>query len=78
MLEELDFKPDVTAIREAKLNSNNRNLVNISNYDFVHCDSELHAGGVGLYIRHDLKYDVGLDLSLDLTDSESLFVSSKK
>ena len=60
----LSFLPEIIAITETKLNSSNCHLVDIDNYQFVHYDSALNSGGVGLYIRSDLQYLIKTNLRL--------------
>ena len=56
LLTQMPTLPEIIAISETKLNSSNRHLVDIKNYNFVHSDSLTNAGSVGIYIRKDLSY----------------------
>jgi len=39
---------DIIAITETKLNENNKNLISLSDYNFVNKNSSSHAGGVAI------------------------------
>ena len=74
LLTQMPTLPEIIAIFETKLNSSNRHLVDIKNYNFAHSDSLTNAGGVGIYIRKDLSYCINYNVSVDNNDCKSLFI----
>lgn len=74
LLCELKIKPEVICISETKLNPQNSSNVNISEYNFIHGDSLTNAGGVGLYIKNTLKYNLRSDLNLSLSSCEDMWI----
>ena len=66
--------PDVVAISETKLNASSVSNINFDNYKFLHNDSVTCAGGVGLYVRETLKFQLRDDLLLHLQDCEDLWL----
>ena len=62
---------EIIAISETTLNSSNKDLVDIENYNFAHSDSFTNAGGVGIYIRKDFSYCINYNVSVDNNDCES-------
>ena len=77
-LAEMIVLPEVIAITETKLNNKNKHLTTLDHYEFIHVDSQSQAGGVGFYMRKDLKLNIEKQLNLDLPDCESLFVKIKE
>ena len=77
-LTEMIVLPEVIAITKTKLNNKNKHLTTLDHYEFIHVDSQSQAGGVGFYMRKDLKFNIEKQLSLDLPDCESLFVKIKE
>ena len=65
--------PDVLGISETRIDDDSY-LVKLQGYEFVSCDSPTAAGGVGIYIREDLNYDVRDDLKLDVESCEDKWV----
>ena len=51
-------------------------LINIelTNYSFVHANSKSNAGGVAIYIRKNLNYEISQNQYV-LTNSESLWIT---
>ena len=49
---DIERMPDAIAISETKLHANSSLNLNFTNSKFIHNDSIMHAGGVGLYIKH--------------------------
>ena len=68
---------DVVAISETKLYSNSIGNINISNYKFLHNDSAICAGAVGLFIKETTKFCFRDDLLLHLQDCEDLWLEIK-
>ena len=48
LLTQMTTLPEIIAISKTKLNSSNRHLVDIKNYNFAHSDSLTNASGVGI------------------------------
>ena len=59
-----------TKIIEGKINRN----INLDGYNFIHCDSETRAGGVGLYIKNTSAYKIHEHNKAELTNAEHLWV----
>ena len=74
LLFEISSLPDLIAITETKLNSFTAHLASIEHYNFSYVNSMSNAGGVGIYIKKDLKYNVRTDIKIDYDDCESLFI----
>ena len=66
--------PHIIAITETKLNSSNLDQAELENYRFEHVDSASNAGGVGVYIRNDLKYLSKSDIAVNSEDCENIFI----
>ena len=66
--------PDVVAISETKLNASSVSNINFDYYKFFHNDSVTCAGGVGLYVRETLKFQLPDDLLLHLQNCEDLWL----
>ena len=49
-------------------------LVKLPGYEFKNCDSPTAAGGVGIYIRENLNFDVRDDLKLDIDNCEDKWI----
>ena len=47
--------------------------LNIPGFDFFHNDSSTNAGGVGIYINHNLKHKLRNDLLLNLPNCEDIW-----
>ena len=65
--------PDVLGISETRIDDDSY-LVEVEGYEFESCESPTAAGGVGIYIRKNLQYDVRDDLSLDDEKCEDKWV----
>ena len=59
-----------TKLIEGKINQNN----NLDGYIFNHCDNVTRAGGVGLYIKNTLAYEIHEHSKAELTNVEHLWV----
>ena len=71
----LQFRPDFIAISETKLNKySDLNLIKINGYHFHHVDSLSSWGGVGLYIKNYINFNIRKDLSLYNENYESLWI----
>ena len=66
--------PHIIAVTETKLNSSNLDQAEVDNYHFEHIDSALNAGGVGVYVRNDLKYLLKSDIVVNSEDCENIFI----
>ena len=77
LLQSAKTKPDVLAISESKLNSNNLSRVSLIDYSLVHCDSISHAGGVALYVSNSLEFCKLEEYSIASPHFETLFIEVK-
>ena len=60
---DLPIQPDVIFVTETKLNSkSNIKFTNINNYKFIHKNSLSCAGGVGIYLKEDLRFIIRQDI----------------
>ena len=57
--------PSIIVISETKLSDNSINNISIPGYHFVKKNSKSNAGGVGLYVKEDLKFHRRSDLELE-------------
>ena len=73
-LSELNVLPEIISVSETKLNSQSTSNVNIAQYDFLHNDSPSKAGGVGLYVKNNVKYSLRNDLNLHLSNCEDIWI----
>ena len=69
---DIERMPDAIAISETKLNANSFLNLNFINYKSIRDDSITYAGGVGLYIKDSLRFNLRKDLSLNLQYYEDL------
>ena len=67
--------PHIIAITETKLNSSNLDKAELENYQYEHIDSASNAGGVGVYIRNDLKYLLKSDIVVNSEDCKFIFIN---
>ena len=77
LLNELNFFPEIINITETKLNPQKTIDINICNYDFIHNNSPTNVGGVGLHVKHCLKYNIRNDLNLHLPYCEDIWIEVK-
>ena len=56
LLQSVKTKPDILAISESKLYSNNLRRTSLLDFSMVHCDSMSNAGGVALYVSNSLEF----------------------
>ena len=74
LLCKLPKEPDIIFVTETKLNKrSNINFTHLDNYTFINKDSFSNAGGVGLYLKNSLKFEIRKDLNLINNDVESLW-----
>ena len=73
-LSELNVLPEIISISETKLNSQSTSNVNIAQYDYFHNDSPSKAGGVGLYVKNNVKYSLRNDLNLHLSNCKDIWI----
>ena len=76
----LDHPFDIIAISETKIKEDHDPISNISldGYNFEHTPTKTDFGGVGIFIKDYIDYDIRPDLSQSLdTVSESIFIEVK-
>ena len=66
--------PDLIAISETKLKTKVPITFTLSGYDFVHVDSDTHAGGVGLFIRSVYSFNTINTFNLNIVGCEDLWI----
>ena len=75
---ELNNRPEIITISETKLRKDHIQMnIELERYEFIHVDSELNAGGVGLYISNNLDFEMSNDQTTDLNSAESLWAKIK-
>ena len=76
LLNEMNLPFSIIALSETKILKNNTSITNTSleGYEFIHEPSLSNAGGVGFYIRNDLKYSIRKEFSLSNNDLEMLWI----
>ena len=76
MLEELQFPFSIMGLSETKIENNNICLLNTNLfvYNFVSQTTVSNVGGVGLYVRENLKYILRHDLSLSDETFQGLWI----
>ena len=71
----MKYQPDVIAISETKLNDkSNLNLVQLPGYQFVHDNSMTQAGGVALYVKTRLHFNVRHNILFHAVEYESVWI----
>ncbi|XP_077974519.1 uncharacterized protein LOC144430455 [Styela clava] len=74
LLSEFQHPPHIIGISETKLKHNPLAKINIPGYNFIHQPSDTNAGGVGCYIRSNLKFKIIHDIKLNHPDCEDLWI----
>ncbi len=73
--------PSIIAISETKirLSDNVTNQYNLDNFDytFEHNDTPSHFGGVGLYIKNNIEYNLRNDIVFNVSRCETLWIEVK-
>ena len=78
-LQNLQFQFSVIGMTETWLTDSNSDLYNILGYNFVETlRTERSGGGVGIFIRSNVVYQIRPDLSLSNGSSESIFIEVDK
>ena len=49
--------------------------IDIMGHSFIHCDSVTRAGGVALYIKNNINFDINSSLSCELASVEDLWIN---
>ena len=65
--------PDILGVSETRTKDDSY-LIGLKGYHFESCHSPTSAGGVGIYIRNALQYNVRDDLNLDVENCEDKWV----
>ena len=73
-LQDLQYTPEIVAISETKITKNSKYNYKIPNYNFIHTDSASNAGGVAFYIKKEPNYNIRNDITLDVSNCESLWI----
>ena len=73
LFQKCEKMPDVLGITETRLKDDSF-LVQLTGYRFESHHSQTDAGGVGIYIRDSLQYNIREDLAIDLEHCEEKWV----
>ena len=70
--------PDILCISETRFKDSKvdyqSKLATHPDYDLVYDNSPTNAGGVAIYVKHNIKFTVNRELKLKVDDCESLFI----
>ena len=78
LLANLSETPDIIAISETKITYGQPIVnVDITGYDFIHCDSITKAGGVGFYVKQILLYKPKTKINIELNFVENMWIEVK-
>ena len=78
-LQNLEFQFSVIGMTETWLTDSNSDLYNILGYNFVETHrTDRPGGGVGIFIRSKIVYQLRPDLTLSNGSSESIFIEVNK
>ena len=78
LLANLSETPDIIAISETKITYGQPIVkVDITGYDFIHCDSIKKAGGVGCYVKQTLSYKQKTEINIELSFVENMWIEVK-
>ena len=51
--------------------------VDITGYDFIHCDSITKAGEIGFYVKQTLPYKQKTEINIELSIVENMWIEGK-
>ena len=72
-LTDLKRKPDVVAVSETKLKENMiHSNIELNGYQFIQRNSYTFAGGVGIYVKSSISYNLKPTINIDLSSVENL------
>ena len=67
--------PDIIAASKTKITYGQLIVnVDITGYDFIHCDSITKAGGVGFYVKQTLPYKQKIEINIELNFVENMWI----
>ena len=74
-LTDLNRKPDVVAESETKLRENMiHSNIELNGYQFIHRNSHTFVGGVGIYVKSSISYNMKPTINIDLSSVENLWI----
>ena len=76
-LTDLNRKPDVVAVSETKLKEDIiHSNIELDGYQFIHRNSHrpTSAGGVGIYVKSSISYNLKPTINIDLSSVENLWI----
>ena len=76
LIMDINVFPDIIAVSETKL-KRSMALPHLPGCNFVECDSETNAGGVGLFIKLNYSFNVVNSLKLEANHCEDVWVEVK-
>ena len=69
----LNRKPYVVAVSETKLKENMiHSNIELDGYQFIYPNSHTFAGGVGIYVKSSISYNMKPTINIDLSSVENL------
>ena len=78
LLANVSETPDIIAISETKITYVQPIVnVDITEYDFIHCDSITKAGWVGFYVKQTLPYKQKTEINIELNFVENMWIEVK-
>ena len=69
--------PDIIAISETKLRDEGFHNVSLEGFEFVHHNSPTNAGGVGLYIKQGINFNLITKPNLNIEGCEGIWIDVK-
>ena len=75
LLTQISNLPDIIAISKTKLN--NKLNFGLHGYNFIQNNSKTKAGGVGMFIKENINYNLSKFPQLNVLDCEDLWVTVK-
>ena len=74
-LTDIKRKPDVLAVSETKLKENViHNNIEPDGYQSIYGNSQTFAGGIGIYVRNLISFNIKPNISIELPTVENLWV----
>ena len=69
--------PDIIAISETKLRDGGFHNVSLEGFEFVHNSSPTNAGGIGLYIKQGIIFNLITTPNLNIEECEDIWIDVK-
>ena len=75
---EINFLPDIIAISESNIKNTCIDNVSLNDYNIIHNDSSINAGGVAMYLKKDVNVCVKENINFNITGCENLWMEVEK